>query len=140
MAAWIEPVTLEGEHVVLEPLALDHAGALAEATADGELWKLWYTFVPAPDQVANYIDTALEGRDRHGDLPFAVRHRQSGRVIGSTRFFRADPDNRRLELGHTWYAWRQSPWSCAPTGTTTPRATPLPASAPSRTACCDTTR
>ena len=40
MAHWIEPVTLEGEHVVLEPLASDHAEALAEATADGELWKL----------------------------------------------------------------------------------------------------
>ncbi|NQY84006.1 MAG: GNAT family N-acetyltransferase, partial [Alcanivorax sp.] len=72
MAAWIEPVTLEGEHVLLEPLAPDHAGALAEATADGELWKLWYTFVPSPDGVQRYIDTALEGRDRHGDLPFVV--------------------------------------------------------------------
>ncbi|MEP3652893.1 MAG: GNAT family N-acetyltransferase, partial [Alloalcanivorax venustensis] len=78
MAVWIEPVTLEGEHVVLEPLATDHAEALADATADGELWKLWYTFVPSPDQVTAYIDTALEGRDRHGDLPFAVRHRESG--------------------------------------------------------------
>jgi len=106
MAEWIKPVTLEGEQVVLEPLSRDHAGDLADATADGELWKLWYTFVPAPGGVADYIDAALEGRDRHGDLPFAVRHRESGRVIGSTRFFRADADNRRLELGHTWYARR----------------------------------
>lgn len=60
MAVWIEPVTLEGEHVVLEPLATDHAEALADATADGELWKLWYTFVPSPDQVTAYIDTALK--------------------------------------------------------------------------------
>ena len=106
MAVWIEPVTLDGEHVVLEPLTADHAEALADATADGELWKLWYTFVPSPDRVTAYIETALEGRARHGDLPFAVRHRESGRVIGSTRFFRADADNRRLELGHTWYARR----------------------------------
>ena len=106
MAHWIEPVTLEGEQVLLEPLTAAHAEDLADATADGELWKLWYTFVPSPDRVTAYIDTALEGRERHGDLPFAVRHRESGRVIGSTRFFRADPDNRRLELGHTWYARR----------------------------------
>ena len=62
--------------------------------------------MPSPDRVTAYIEIALEGRARHGDLPFAVRHRESGRVIGSTRFFRADPDNRRLELGHTWYARR----------------------------------
>ena len=49
MAVWIEPVTLDGEHVVLEPLTADHAEALADATADGELWKLWYTFVPSPN-------------------------------------------------------------------------------------------
>lgn len=104
MAHWIEPVTLEGEQVVLEPLAPAHAEDLADATVDGELWKLWYTFVPAPDKVAGYIDAALQGREQSGDMPFAVRHLESGRVIGSTRFFRADPDNRRLELGHTWYA------------------------------------
>lgn len=104
MAHWIEPVTLEGEQVVLEPLAPAHAEDLADATVDGELWKLWYTFVPAPDKVAGYIDAALQGREQSCDMPFAVRHLESGRVIGSTRFFRADPDNRRLELGHTWYA------------------------------------
>lgn len=106
MSHWIEPVTLEGEHVLLEPLSAAHADDLAQATADGELWKLWYTFVPPPDGVQRYIDTALEGREREGDLPFAVRHRASGRVIGSTRLFRADPVNRRVELGHTWYARR----------------------------------
>ncbi|WP_417217771.1 GNAT family N-acetyltransferase [Alcanivorax sp.] len=103
---WIEPVRLEGQHVVLEPLQQAHADDLAEATADGALWTLWYTTVPDPQGVAEYIDTALRGRDQHGDMPFAVRHRASGKVIGSTRFFRVDEDNRRLELGHTWYARR----------------------------------
>ncbi len=51
MAHWIEPVTLEGEQVLLEPLTAAHAEDLADATADGELWKLWYTFVPSPDRV-----------------------------------------------------------------------------------------
>lgn len=105
MEQWIKPVTLEGEHVVLEPLCADHAEDLAEATADGELWRLWYTTVPAPATVADYIDTALQGRAQ-GDMPFAVRHRSSGKVIGSTRFFRVDAVNGRLELGHTWYARR----------------------------------
>ncbi|MEQ3636617.1 GNAT family protein [Alcanivorax sp.] len=105
MARWISPVTLAGEHVVLEPLCLEHAQELAEATVDGELWRLWYTAVPAPDGMRDYIDAALKGRER-GDMPFAVRHRASGKVIGSTRFFRVDEHNGRLELGHTWYARR----------------------------------
>ncbi|MBL7250433.1 GNAT family N-acetyltransferase [Alcanivorax marinus] len=102
---WIEPVVLEGERVCLEPLSQAHAGDLADACRDGELWKLWYTFAPAPERVGDYIATALAGRE-HGEMPFAVRHKDSGRVVGSTRFFRVDEDNRRLELGHTWYARR----------------------------------
>ncbi|MFC6328585.1 GNAT family N-acetyltransferase [Alloalcanivorax gelatiniphagus] len=105
MARWIEPVTLEGDRVCLEPLAPSHADDLTEACRDGELWKLWFTFAPAPQRVDDYIQAALAGRDQ-GDLPFAVRHRESGRVIGTTRFFKVDEDNRRLELGHTWYAGR----------------------------------
>ena len=85
MAVWIEPVTLDGEHVVLEPLTADHAEALADATADGELWKLWYTFVPAPDAVEGYIDAAC-AEQTEGGLAFAVRDRASDTVIGSTRF------------------------------------------------------
>ncbi len=105
MGRWIEPVVLEGERVRLEPLDHSHAGDLAEACQDGELWKLWYTFAPSPERVGDYIAEALEGREC-GELPFAVRHRDSGRVVGSTRFFRVDERNRRLELGHTWYARR----------------------------------
>lgn len=103
MARWIEPVILEGDRVTLEPLTAAHADDLIDACQDGELWKLWFTFAPSPERVAAYIDAALAGRDQ-GDLPFAVRDKASGRVIGSTRFFRVDEGNRRLELGHTWYA------------------------------------
>lgn len=105
VARWIEPVVLEGERVRLEPLGHEHADDLALACQDGELWKLWYTFAPSPERVGDYITEALSGRER-GELPFAVRHRDSGRVVGSTRFFRVDEQNRRLELGHTWYARR----------------------------------
>ena len=105
VARWIEPVVLEGERVRLEPLGHEHADDLALACQDGELWKLWYTFAPSPERVGDYIAEALAGRER-GELPFAVRHRDSGRVVGSTRFFRVDEQNRRLELGHTWYARR----------------------------------
>ena len=105
MPRWITPTTLAGDHVVLEPLEVQHADALAEAATDGELWRLWYTFVPAPEAVADYIDTALAEREQ-GGLAFAVRDRASDTVIGSTRYCHVDETNRRAEIGYTWYAQR----------------------------------
>lgn len=106
MARWIEPITLRGDTVTLEPLALEHHDALAQATTDGALWQLWYTFVPAPQAVEAYIDEALRARCNEGALAFAVRHNASDAVIGSTRYCNVDEANRRLEIGYTWYAER----------------------------------
>lgn len=103
---WIEPVTLPGEHVVLEPLDPRHEAGLALAAADGELWRLWYTSVPSPSHVGEYVGAALKMRDAQGALPFAVLDRASGEVIGTTRYFNVEPRHRRLEIGHTWYAKR----------------------------------
>jgi RimJ/RimL family protein N-acetyltransferase len=105
MSRWIEPVTLQGTHVNLTPLAADDAPALAAAAADGDLWDLWYTSVPAPGNERTYVDAALAMRENLGAMPFTVRDAQ-GEVVGSTRYFNVDRTNRRLEIGHTWYAKR----------------------------------
>jgi RimJ/RimL family protein N-acetyltransferase len=102
---WTYPVTLAGEHVRLEPLAREHAAGLRAAMADGELWRLWYTTVPTPDGVEEYIDTALRGQAAGTDLPFAVRD-GNGEIVGSTRYCRIEQANHRLEIGYTWYAQR----------------------------------
>ena len=104
--AFIEPVTLKGEHATLEPLAAGHEAALRDAAADGELWRLWYTSVAPPDQIGDYIARALDMRERLGAMPFAVRHNTTGNVVGCTRYFNVDAANRRLEIGHTWYSKR----------------------------------
>jgi RimJ/RimL family protein N-acetyltransferase len=101
---WLDPVTLSGTRVVLEPLAEAHVAGLARACDDGELWRHWYTLVAKPDAMDAYVEQALRQQQEEGALPFAVRHAVSGELIGCTRFFRVDEDNRRLELGHTWYA------------------------------------
>ena len=103
---FIEPVTLSGAHATLLPLERSHEQALRSAAADGELWKLWYTSVPAPDRTADWIGAALEMRDRNGAMPFVVRANADGGIVGSTRYFNVDAANRRLEIGHTWYAKR----------------------------------
>ena len=104
--AFVAPLTLSGRHVRLEPLAREHVDGLAAAAADGELWKLWVTGVPAPAATAAWVDAALEMRERCGALPFVVRAQADGCIVGSTRYFHVEAAHRRLEIGHTWYAKR----------------------------------
>ena len=104
MPRFIEPVTLRGEHVSVEPLAREHVAALRDAANDGELWRLWYTSVPSPEGVEAYVETALSWRDGRDAMPFVVRENASGHVVGCTRFCNVEPAHRRLELGYTWYA------------------------------------
>ena len=103
--AFIEPVTLTGRHVQLEPLAASHHDALVEAASDGALWKLWYTSVPAPEAMRTWLEAALAMRAQQA-LTFVMRDLRDGSIVGSTRYFHVDPVNRRLEIGHTWHALR----------------------------------
>jgi len=104
--AFIEPVTLRGVLATLEPLTAAHAEALAKAASDGELWRLWYTHIAPPDKMREYVATALDMLERAGAMPFVVRENATGEVVGCTRYFNVDATNRRLEIGHTWYAKR----------------------------------
>ena len=106
MMRFVEPVILTGTYAMLEPLASEHEAAIKKAAADGELWNLWYTSVPAPDKTGAWLDIALDMRERMGAMPFVVRDNANGDIVGSTRYFNVDADNRRLEIGHTWYAQR----------------------------------
>ena len=95
------PVTLTGPHARLEPLSHDHREALVDAVADGELWKLWYTTVPAPERMGAEIDRRLALRDAGSMNPFTVFD-ADGRVAGMTTFMNIDAINRRVEIGSTW--------------------------------------
>jgi N-acetyltransferase len=96
-------VTLAGEHVRLVPLSREHAGALCEATRDGELWKLWYTSVPSPEGMTAEIERRLDLHARGSMLPFTVLT-PAGRVVGMTTYMNIDNTHRRVEIGSTWYA------------------------------------
>jgi RimJ/RimL family protein N-acetyltransferase len=103
--AFLDPITLKGRHASLVPLSLDHHDALAEAVRDGELWKLWYTAIPAPDGMKAEIERRLDLQKKGTMLPFAVLD-ASGTPVGMTTYMNIDVPNRRLEIGSTWY--RQS--------------------------------
>lgn len=100
--AFAEPVTLRGQHVLLEPLTLAHAAEAHAAVMDGEIWKHWYTTVPAPDKVHAEIARRLELQAQGSMLPFAVRDAQGG-FAGMTTYMHIDAASRRLEIGSTWY-------------------------------------
>ncbi|MDD5441996.1 MAG: GNAT family protein [Pseudomonas fluorescens] len=97
-------ITLTGTTVELQPLQREHAAALVEAAADGELWNLNVTNVPGPETVGKYLDLALAGRAAGTMIPFAIVRRDGGQVVGSTRFWKVDRVNRKLEIGHTFLA------------------------------------
>ncbi|MNK04266.1 putative ribosomal N-acetyltransferase YdaF [compost metagenome] len=94
--------TLTGKTVELQPLQKEHATQLVQAAADGELWNMKVTVIPGPDTVAQYIATALEGRANQTVMPFVIVRRDTGQIVGSTRFWKIDLANRKMEIGHTW--------------------------------------
>lgn len=103
-------LSLIGPRIRLRPLESGDADALVRAAADGTLWQLAYTVVPGADTVHEYIDTALRGRDDGAVMPFVTEDLASGAAIGSTRFWKIDCKNRKLEIGHTWLSvsWQRS--------------------------------
>jgi RimJ/RimL family protein N-acetyltransferase len=102
---WPDPVTLRGEHARLEPLSHDHLNGLVDAVKDGELWKLWYTFVPKPEEMTKEIDRRLGLQKAGSMLPFTVFD-AAGKIAGMTTYMNVDAANRRVEIGSTWYAKR----------------------------------
>jgi RimJ/RimL family protein N-acetyltransferase len=102
---WLEPVTLGGTHARLEPLSHDHRDDLVTAVKDGELWKLWYTSIPAPEKMQAEIERRLALQAAGLMLPFTVRDADAS-IAGMTTYMNVDAANRRVEIGSTWYAKR----------------------------------
>ena len=106
----VTPVTLEGRHVRLEPLAKAHLEGLAEVGLDEELWRWIPTAVQTREEMAAYIETALQEQERGVSLPFAILEKATGRAIGSTRYGNIDRTHHRVEIGWTWVAreWQRT--------------------------------
>jgi RimJ/RimL family protein N-acetyltransferase len=102
---WLEPVSLKAAHARLEPLSHDHLDGLIAAVKDGELWKLWYTFIPKPESMDKEIDRRLALQAAGSMLPWTVFD-ADGEIVGMTTYMNIDGANRRVEIGSTWYAKR----------------------------------
>lgn len=102
--AFLDPVTLAGSLVRLEPLGVHHVPALREAVRDGRVWELWSTSAPHPDAVEADVAAKLGLAARGQLLPFATRRLADDRVIGVTTFLHPLPDVPAVEIGSTWNA------------------------------------
>ena len=100
---WLEPVILKGAHARLEPLSYQHLDGLTAAVKDGELWKLWYTLIPRPEDMGKEIERRLSLQAAGSMLPFTVFD-AAGKIAGMTTYMNVDAANRRVEIGSTWYA------------------------------------
>jgi RimJ/RimL family protein N-acetyltransferase len=99
----LEPAVLEGHGIRLEPLTDDHIPALADAVTDGRLWELWYTSVPEPPGMADYVANALKGQHEGHMLAWAVRELSTNAIVGTTRYHDIVAGLDRVEIGYTWY-------------------------------------
>ena len=104
-------MTLEGEYVRLEPLALAHVERLAAVGLDPELWRWTQYPVQSPEEMRAYVVAALAAQVQGSVLPFVLIEKQAMHVVGSTRFGNIDRANRRVEIGWTWVAppWQRTP-------------------------------
>ena len=100
---WPDAIKLTGAFARLELLSQQHRAGLIEAVEDGELWRLWYTAVPAPDAMKSEIDRRLTLRKAGSMLPFAVIDLATGRPAGMTTYMNIDAAQKRVEIGSTWY-------------------------------------
>lgn len=103
----IEPITLEGVRIRLVPLNLSHHASLCEVGLDERLWRATTIRVRTPEEMLAYIQTALQQQAEGTALPFAIVEKQSGKVIGTSRYHSINREHRRLEIGFTWIA---VPW------------------------------
>lgn len=101
--SFVPSVTLSGKRVELVPLSYDHVDDLAESVRDGELWLLWYTFIPEPDKVRFEIERRLKLQADGSMMPFAVIDKSTGKACGMTTYMNIDGAARRVEIGSTWY-------------------------------------
>ena len=101
---------LTGHKVKLRILTFEDRAALLKAAADGALWQSPYTIVPNADSIDTYLSTALKGYSEGSVLPFVIELTGTQKVIGTTRFWKIDPQNRQCEIGYTWIAasWQRT--------------------------------
>jgi RimJ/RimL family protein N-acetyltransferase len=106
----VEPITIEGLHIRLAPLSLSHHEQLCEVGLEEQLWRLTTIRLQTPQDMLEYIQTALQGQAEGTTLPFVIIEKGSGKVVGTSRYHGINKAHRRVEIGFTWIAleWQRT--------------------------------
>lgn len=99
---FLEPCTLHGTTIRLEPLSPAHIDDLERVTLHEDLWRWTTSRIVSRSDLEKYVADALRDQNKGTALPFATIDVATGRVIGSTRFGNADATHRRVEIGWTF--------------------------------------
>src|SRR3954454_16372707 len=103
----IKQVDLKGKYGLLRPPSINNLDGLTSAAQDGEIWNNPYALFPTVSEMSEYLQNMLkeeEQQQKKTILPFIIIHKQSNKIVGTTRYLNIDYDNHRLEIGHTWIA------------------------------------
>lgn len=102
----IKQVTLEGKYVLLRSPSIKDLDGLLSAAQDGEIWNNPYALFPTVYEMPKYLENLLKDEEQQKKtiLPFIIIHKQSNKIVGTTRYLNIDYDNHHLEIGHTWIA------------------------------------
>lgn len=100
---WASPIQLQGEHIMLRPMTQDDAQCLIDASQDGKLWELFFTPIPAPDKMPDYVASVLDEQGKGTTVAFMVVDKATQTIIGMTRYLNIAAGHKRLEIGATWY-------------------------------------
>jgi RimJ/RimL family protein N-acetyltransferase len=98
----VEAVRLEGPTVALVPLTLEHRTALTTMLLDPVIWQFTLHRLETPDEVSRYVAAAVDDAAAGRALAFVIVLKETGEIVGSTRYHSVEPAHRRLEIGHTW--------------------------------------
>jgi N-acetyltransferase len=106
----IEPCVLEGQHIRLEPLGLQHCVRLAEIGCEENVWRYLNPRLESEADMRKFIETALQWQAEGTAIPFATIDKATGLAVGSTRFANIVREHRRVEIGWTWIGsdWQRS--------------------------------
>jgi RimJ/RimL family protein N-acetyltransferase/SAM-dependent methyltransferase len=101
---------LDGNHVKLIPLESSHFDQLCQIGLDEDLWRLTTNQLRTPEDMRQYIQTALDERATGLSLPYVIVNKQNGAFVGSSRYHSLNRTNRRVVIGHTWIAreWQRT--------------------------------
>lgn len=100
----LQPVTLQGQHIRLEPMTMHHLDGLWRAGSDPELWSLTSSRIQSIADMREYMQAALDEQERGITLPFCTVERAAGEIVGSTRFGSISIQHKRVEIGWTFIA------------------------------------